>query len=151
MKQLIMLLLAVTGCIFLNAQSVGVGTATPNASAALEIKSTTKGLLIPSMTTSQRFAINSPVAGLMVYDTDKDEFYHYNGTGWTAIINGAYWSRPITNRNRITNTADSIGIGISSPTERLDVNGNIRSRNDFTADGNISGNSLFTAGNLFEC
>jgi hypothetical protein len=128
------------------AQNVGIGTASPNASAALEIKSTTKGLLIPSMTTSQRFAINSPVAGLMVYDTDKDEFYHYNGSGWTVIVNGSYWNRPITNRNRIANTTDSVGIGTSSPSERLDVNGNIRSRDNISATNNIdAGGTLSSA------
>ena len=35
---------------------VGVGTATPDASSALDITSTTKGLLIPRMTETQRWA-----------------------------------------------------------------------------------------------
>lgn len=48
-----------------SAQSgVGIGTTTPNASAALDVTSTTKGLLIPRMTTAQRTAIASPAAGL---------------------------------------------------------------------------------------
>ncbi|MGC4100646.1 hypothetical protein [Ferruginibacter sp.] len=153
MKQLLTLAFAIGSAFLLQAQNVGIGTTTPNSSAALEIKSTTKGLLIPSMTTSQRFAINNPPPGLMVYDTDKDEFYHYNGTGWTVIVNGSYWSRPITSRSRIANATDSVGIGTNSPTERLDVNGNIRSRdnisatNNIDAGGTLSGTTLVNSGN----
>ena len=44
----------------------GIGTATPNSSAALEISSTTKGFLPPRMTMAQRDAI-TPVEGLIVY------------------------------------------------------------------------------------
>ncbi len=135
--------------------SVSVGTSSPDGSALLDIASTTKGVLFPRMTTSQRFAIANPTNGLLVYDTDKDEYHHYNGTGWTPILNGDYWTRPLTNRSRIANnTADSVGIGTSSATQRLDVNGNIRSRNDILADGdasitgNIGAGSISTGGTL---
>ena len=46
---------------------VGIGTNTPNASSLLELSSTTGGLLVPRMTTTQRDAISSPATGLMVY------------------------------------------------------------------------------------
>ena len=49
---------------------VGIGTTTPDASSALEIKSSDKGLLIPRMTTNNLMMISSPASGLMVYDTD---------------------------------------------------------------------------------
>ena len=120
------------------AGNVGIGTSTPNAKAALDISSTTKGLLIPSMTTTQRFAITTPPNGLMVYDTDKNEFYQYGGTSWKTILNSDYWSRPITSRDRIANATDSVGIGLSNAVERLDVNGNIRSRNNLLVDNNIT-------------
>lgn len=56
---------------------------TPAASAALEVKSTTKGLLLPRMTKTQRDAISSPVAGLAVYQTDNTPGLRvYNGTNW---------------------------------------------------------------------
>ncbi|TDA85852.1 hypothetical protein E0702_17340, partial [Halomonas marinisediminis] len=48
---------------------VGIGTTTPDASSALEVQSTEKGLLIPRMTSAQRTAIASPALGLLVYDT----------------------------------------------------------------------------------
>lgn len=134
--------------------SVSVGTSAPHTSALLDISSISKGVLMPRMNTSQRFAIASPANGLLVYDTDKDEFYYYNGSGWISVINGEYWSRPITNRSRIANTADSVGIGTSAPTEKLDVNGRIRVRDNFVADadaiisGNIGAGSISTGGTL---
>jgi len=65
---------------------VGINTNTPDASSALEIESTTGGILIPRMTETQRDAIVSPASGLMIYQTDEvSGFYFYNGTGWTKI------------------------------------------------------------------
>ena len=65
---------------------VGVNTNTPDASSALEIESTTGGILIPRMTETQRDAIVSPASGLMIYQTDQDfGFYFYNGTQWTSV------------------------------------------------------------------
>jgi hypothetical protein len=55
---------------FASFAQVGIGTATPNASAALDITSTTSGLLPPRMTKVQLEAIASPAEGLMVYCTD---------------------------------------------------------------------------------
>jgi trimeric autotransporter adhesin len=66
--------------------SVGIGTLTPDASAALEIKSTTQGILISRMTSAQRNAIASPATGLMIYQTNSTPgFYYYNGSKWTAV------------------------------------------------------------------
>lgn len=59
----------------------GIGTATPDASAKLEIASTAKGLLIPRMTSVQRTAIPNPANGLLVYQTDGvTGFYLNSGT-----------------------------------------------------------------------
>ncbi|HVX25716.1 MAG TPA: tail fiber domain-containing protein [Parafilimonas sp.] len=72
---------------------VGIGTTAPNASSLLEIKSTTKGLLIPRMTKIQRNLIASPATGLLVYQTDNAPgFYYYSGVAWIAVspvANGA--------------------------------------------------------------
>ena len=74
-----------TGSTVLNG-NVGIGTNSPNTNAALDINSTTKGMLIPRMTATQRTAISSPASGLMVYQTDgSDGFYYYNGTDWKQI------------------------------------------------------------------
>ncbi len=62
---------------------VGVGTATPDASAQLEMSSVTKGFLPPRMTSVQRDAIGSPATGLVIYCTNDAELQVYTGgTGW---------------------------------------------------------------------
>jgi hypothetical protein len=61
---------------------IGVGTATPDESAALDISSTTQGFLFPRMTTAQRDAIVAPVEGLHVYNTDTDHINFFDGVVW---------------------------------------------------------------------
>lgn len=70
-----------------NAQ-LGVGTPTPNASAQLDVTSTTKGFLPPRMTAAQRDAISSPIAGLIIYCSDCGEPQYYNGTSWVSMTGG---------------------------------------------------------------
>jgi hypothetical protein len=62
--------------------ALAVGTYTPNASAKLDITSTTQGFLPPRMTTTQRDAISTPAAGLMIYNTTDSKHQGYNGTTW---------------------------------------------------------------------
>ena len=64
---------------------VGIGTSNPDNSAALDISSTTQGMLPPRMTTAQRLAIVSPAEGLVLYDTDNNAHYFYNGSSWTTL------------------------------------------------------------------
>ncbi|MEY3412763.1 MAG: hypothetical protein RIQ70_1452, partial [Bacteroidota bacterium] len=73
-----------------NAQ-VGIGTTTPNASAVLDLTSTTQGLLPPRMTQAQRNAIVSPAAALIIWCTNcgaSGELQTYNGSTWTNLIGG---------------------------------------------------------------
>jgi hypothetical protein len=68
-------------------ESFGFGVSSINASAKLQIDSTTKGFLPPRMTNAQRAAIATPAVGLMVYCTDAVEgLYVYKSTGWTFVI-----------------------------------------------------------------
>lgn len=72
---------------------VGIGTATPNPKSALEIKDSTRGVLIPRMTWLQRAAINLPPDGLMVYQTDSTKgFWHFDGVKWNHIYSSAVTS-----------------------------------------------------------
>ena len=70
----------------LYAQSVGVNTTSPDSSAALDVVSTSGGLLVLRMTEVQRNAINNPTAGLIIYCTDCTEMQMYNDTAWTNMI-----------------------------------------------------------------
>src|SRR6185369_14521112 len=54
-------------------------------SAILELQSSTKGFLPPKMTTTERLAIVSPASGLMVYDTDLNQWAGWNGTSWSLL------------------------------------------------------------------
>jgi hypothetical protein len=66
--------------------SVAVGVTTNNASAKVQIDSTTQGFLVPRMTVTQRTEISTPATGLMVYQTDGTEgFYVYVSTGWKSL------------------------------------------------------------------
>ena len=72
--------------LFSYSQNVGVGTNTPHTSAALEVKDSARGILIPRMTTTQRTSIASPAEGLMVYQTDGSKgFWYYDGTIWKNV------------------------------------------------------------------
>jgi len=65
---------------------VGINTNNPDASSALDITSTTGGLLIPRMTETQRDAISPAATGLMIYQTDGTAgFYYYNGSSWATL------------------------------------------------------------------
>ena len=66
--------------------NAGINTTTPNASAQLDISSTTKGVLFPRMTTTQKNAITSPAAGLVVYDTTTNKLCCYNGSTWNDLF-----------------------------------------------------------------
>lgn len=74
-----------------SAQSVGVGTNTPDASAVLDVSGTHGGLLIPRLTLAQRDAISSPANGLMVFVTTDNSFYCYNGSWKKLSAAGEVW------------------------------------------------------------
>ena len=77
-------------------QSIGIGTTSPNASAQLDISSTSRGLLIPRMDTTAIKAIVSPAKGLMVYDTSRNQLLVNMGTtaapDWENIVAKSGWS-----------------------------------------------------------
>lgn len=103
-----------------NAQNVGIGTPSPNASAALEIKSTSKGLLIPRTSSAGRTAIVNPAKGLLVYDTTTASFWFHNGTVWSNLsasgsvgwlLKGNSGSNPATD---FIGTGDNINLRLKS-------------------------------------
>lgn len=66
---------------------VGIGTnaSAPNASALLEMVSTTQGLLLPRMTTAERDAIGTPAAGLVIYNTTTNKLNFRAAAAWEAV------------------------------------------------------------------
>ena len=72
---------------FSSFSQVGIGTDSPDASAALDITSTTGGFLMPRMTNAERLNISEPALGLQVFVTDIDGgvFMFYDGTEWGTL------------------------------------------------------------------
>ncbi|MCS7073548.1 MAG: hypothetical protein NZ108_03685 [Bacteroidia bacterium] len=144
MKKISLLLISFLGITSVQGQNVGIGTATPDASALLELNATNRGFLITRMTQAQRTAIAAPATGLLVYQTDGAAgFWYFNGTTWVNLTNnwmltGNAGTNPTTNfigttdnvgfsvrtnnteRIRVTNTG-SVGIGTATPSARFHV------------------------------
>ena len=53
--------------------------------AMLDIKSTSKGLLVPRLDSLQRVGITLPATGLLVFDTDASAFFYYDGSDWLNL------------------------------------------------------------------
>ena len=106
MKKVVVILFTCCALAKASAQT-GIGTTTPNASAKLEIASSTQGFLPPRLlltgttdiTTIKNSAGNSvtPATGLLVYNTATTSnaannvvpgYYYWNGTSWIQIANG---------------------------------------------------------------
>lgn len=119
----------------------GIGTSSPDASAILDVSDTTRGLLIPRMTESQRDAIASPAEGLIVYDSIDHKLNVYNGSAWRGIITApantlipggivlATESHGIDddpNEIHWDIITHSLGIRTNIPDEALEVVGNVR-------------------------
>ena len=68
---------------YLNNGSFGIGTTSPLAK--LDITSTTDGVLLPRMTTTQVNVISSPENGLTVYNTTLNTLCFYNGSSWQKV------------------------------------------------------------------
>jgi hypothetical protein len=164
MKKLILIVswCFVALCNTIAQNNVGIGTTTPNASAILDVESTTQGVLMPRMTEAQRNAISAPVAtGLLVYQTDGIAgFYFYNGSAWTNLNGTNGQSVPTggtagqvlskvdaTNFNAQWTSPTGDNLGNHTATQDLAIGGNsITAANNITATGTatLSGNTYPT-------
>jgi len=84
-----LILLSILTSFLASAQSIEINpNGGTNASAILDLKSTTKGFLLPRMTNEQMRAISSPAQGLLAFCTDcgtNGDYYFYKGTNWVAL------------------------------------------------------------------
>lgn len=132
MRQILLFYGCVLSTLFTTAQSVGINEtgAVPFGGAILDIQSTSKGLLIPRMNTTQRLAITSVTPGLMIYDTDLNQFMYYS-SGWNTMGNQG-WS--LTGNTALTashflGSIDASPVRFRSDNQermRIEANGNLR-------------------------
>ena len=77
-------------------QGIGIGTSVPHSSSSLDITSTSKGILIPRMSTATIASIINPAKGLMVYDSVKNQLMVNMGTtaspDWQTVVAKSGWS-----------------------------------------------------------
>ncbi len=98
--------------------------ATPHESAALDISTTKRGVLVPRMDASDRLGISSPAKGLLVFQNDGlIGFYFYNGTAWDTLGGAS----TITNISNVTNISNS-GIAVIRDLKGTGIDGG-----DFTS------------------
>ena len=128
------------------AQNVGIGTATPDASAKLHIEAANSGLLIPNVSlldiNNGTSPVNTPATSLLVYNTNAaiaggngTGFYYWNGTQWVALqgSGGDAW--------RLTgNAGTNSSINFIGTTDAVDwvVRTNNNERMRITAAGNVA-------------
>ena len=112
------------------AQSVGIGTASPNAAAALEVSSpaNNQGFLPPRLTYAQRTGISNAVAGLLVYQSSTTPspagYYYYTGLAWLPLL------------------SQGDNLGTHTATQDLNLNGNQLSGGTSNNVGIVSGQTL---------
>ncbi len=127
MKKLFYLFVALAFIASANAQTIGIGTTTPNTNAVLDIFSNNKGILIPRV--GDTGIITSPLEGLIIYNKNTKTPYYHDGTRWLSL-GGRLPSGVATSTDRMTyqitggafNTAEleflaaSVGVSNPSPT-----------------------------------
>ena len=65
--------------------AVGIGLTTIDSTAQLHMSSTTKGALLPRLTTTQINAITTPANGLLLYNTTLNHMCCYQGGAWVKF------------------------------------------------------------------
>ncbi len=116
-------------------------------SAILDIKSTTKGVLVPRLNSTQRQNIFDPATGLLVFDADDTCFYYFTGKQWLNLSAGNasnIWSRN-ENSAYLTDTLFKFGVGTAYPSGKFEV----KADNSLAADAplfevkNTQGETVF--------
>lgn len=79
--------------------------AAADSKALLDIESTTKGALLPRMTTTQRDAISSPPTGLTIFNTSTSKYNVYDGSTWAVVGSAGAGGLFAGGQNLLTNSS----------------------------------------------
>ena len=122
---------------------VGIDTPTPNANSSLDLGATDRGLLLNRITTADRTTLGGLIGagekGMIVFDTDLDQIFLWDGGGWKTVDSGGLsgsgndgeltlWGAS----NTLTSDADlfwddtykRLGIGTQAPSAALSLHSN---------------------------
>jgi hypothetical protein len=95
-----------------NAQ-LGIGNSFPETSSVLDITSTSKGLLAPRMTSSERNSILNPAEGLLIYNTDELTLNAFSQTTGWKILASAFKSITIATSDTTNSIVDTTIFGMT--------------------------------------
>ena len=125
--------------------NVGIGTATPDQSALLELSSNDKGFLISRLTQTERNAITLPATGLMIFNSTTNSFQYNIGTPvapiWVSFLyididggssSGNFWS--LFGNDSIDRTIHYLGTNNPEP---LIIKTDLTTRAVFTETGEL--------------
>lgn len=125
---------------YAHSQSIGIGSNNPpHPSAALDVNSTTKGLLIPRMSTTERTTIPSPMKGLLVFDNTTSSFWFYNGSAWQQASLNNQWA---VNGSAISYSGGRVGVGTSTPKARMAIDSSLLVDQSNSNDGTSTRGAL---------
>jgi hypothetical protein len=126
MKKILLALFMLSLFIFSKAQvKIGSNPSSINSSSLLELESSSKGLLIPRLTTAQMNLIANPTTGLLIFNSSDSHFYTKLDTGWTKLQTGENnWAN--SNSDAYNTNTGNIGIGTSTPLYKLHIAGDAR-------------------------
>ena len=115
--------------------SVGIGTTNPNSDASLELAETDKGFLINRLSNAERSSLGSGLStadeGMMVYDTEDQALYTWNGTQWVGMD-----SQDLSlSSNTLSLTGDASGVDLSAYLDNTDAQNLSRSGNMISITG----------------
>lgn len=149
---------SVTGSVHLATTSgnVGIGTSSPDPSALLNLVSSVKGFLLPSISTENLNSANfvNPSTGLLAFDQTRTRVVMNAGTpaarNWQALLlpkdtlslsdrinqRLPLSGGTVTGSVHLATVAGNVGIGMDAPTEKLEVSGNLK------VSGTVEGNKL---------
>lgn len=143
--------------------NIGIGTITPNPKALLDLQANDKGFLVPRVSSSERLAINpagNTDAALLVYDTNDNLFYYWDGTQWIGFPQTGSGSNNIafnfdanTNELTITDNGGSLSVNLTSLNNiytagtGIDITGNvITNTGDLSNTNELNSTLLFNNG-----
>lgn len=122
MKKITTILFTLTMLQVCLGQGIGIGTDAPDPSAAVEISSTTKGILVPRLSSTQRNMIASPAQGLLVFDITTNSFWFRNSSSWVELVDSVSTEVHRNGSDMIyMGMTDRVGIGTNNPTHKLQV------------------------------